>query len=281
METEVRASGVTATQETQVVQAIDKAINGIVYLEDKLGLSGKYTAVVGGWLFILCSFFITFDVIGRRYFQFSSKATDEMTGYVLAVGTSLSFLIALYTKAHVRIDAVLAKLSLRIQAYMNMLALLFLNFFLVVAVWRVWTVAFFSFEQNAQATTVHRTPLGWPQGIWALGFSTFGLLALLMLVEAILQLVRGRYLQVASKFGVSGIAGEVEEAMEDAIYRLGRSGVLKGADLEEAIRRVKSGDFMKDETAEEALRRHQADIQSEKDSSSPPNDRSQKQGKQS
>jgi hypothetical protein len=40
----------------------------------------------GGVGFIACAAFITFDVIARRFFGFSSQATTEITGYALAFG---------------------------------------------------------------------------------------------------------------------------------------------------------------------------------------------------
>ena len=51
---------------------------------------GTLMGYVAGWGFILCAAFITFDVIARRFFGFSSQATTELTGYAL-VDESLLF----------------------------------------------------------------------------------------------------------------------------------------------------------------------------------------------
>ncbi len=43
-------------------------------------------AHVAGWNYVACALFITFDVVARSLFGFSSKATIEITGYMLAGG---------------------------------------------------------------------------------------------------------------------------------------------------------------------------------------------------
>lgn len=41
---------------------------------------------LAGWVYLLCACFITFEVISRRYFGFSSQGTTEISGYMLAFG---------------------------------------------------------------------------------------------------------------------------------------------------------------------------------------------------
>ena len=52
----------------------------------------------------LCALFITFDVVARRFFGFSSQATIELTGYALAFGIAWGLAHALATRAHIRVD---------------------------------------------------------------------------------------------------------------------------------------------------------------------------------
>ncbi len=47
-----------------------------------------FMAYVAGWNYVACALFITFDVVARSLFGFSSKATFEVTGYMLAGGIS-------------------------------------------------------------------------------------------------------------------------------------------------------------------------------------------------
>ena len=65
---------------------------------------------LAGWGFILCAAFITFDVLARRFFGFSSQSTTELTGYVLAFGISWALAHTLTARAHVRIDVLINRL---------------------------------------------------------------------------------------------------------------------------------------------------------------------------
>ena len=78
---------------------------------------------VAGWGFILCAAFITFDVIARRFFGFSSQATTELTGYALAFGISWALAHALTTRAHIRIDVLINHLPDRLRFPMHLLSL--------------------------------------------------------------------------------------------------------------------------------------------------------------
>ena len=76
---------------------------------------GTLMGYVAGWGFILCAAFITFDVIARRFFGFSSQATTELTGYALAFGISWALAHALTTRAHIRIDVLINHLPERLR----------------------------------------------------------------------------------------------------------------------------------------------------------------------
>ena len=177
-------------------------------------------ATFASFVFILTALFITFDIIARRYFGFSSKGTDEMSGYALAVGTSFGFAYVLSVKGHIRVDIILVKFPRWIQGWLNLVALLFLMFFLVIAIWRIWTVVFFSFEYGSRANTVLLTPIGWPQGVWAIGVTIFGLLAFIMTVEALADLLRGRANEVAFKAGPASVEEEIEKVLKETEARL-------------------------------------------------------------
>ena len=84
---------------------------------------GTLMGYVAGWGFILCAAFITFDVIARRFFGFSSQATTELTGYALAFGISWALAHALTTRAHIRIDVLINHLPDRLRYPMHLLSL--------------------------------------------------------------------------------------------------------------------------------------------------------------
>src|SRR4051812_4460678 len=84
---------------------------------------GTVMGYVAGWGFILTAAFITFDVIARRFFGFSSQATTELTGYALAFGISWALAHALATRAHIRIDVLINHLPDRLRYPMHLLSL--------------------------------------------------------------------------------------------------------------------------------------------------------------
>ena len=197
--------------------ALDAAAQGMASVRTRLGLSTNYMARMGGWLLLFIAFFITSDIITRKLFLFSSKATDEMSNYALAAATSWGMAYALLTKAHVRVDVLLVRFSREVQGYLCVFALLLMNFIVAYIVYLAWVeVVFFSFEIGAQAPTIARTPLAWPQSIWAVGLSVFFLMSFVVLVESVVDLMRGGARQLPSKIGPLSVLEEVEEALEAA-----------------------------------------------------------------
>ncbi len=167
-----------------------------------------------GWLFVVCALFITFDVVSRRFFGFSSQATVEVTGYMLAFGIAWGLTDALARRAHIRVDVLVNRLPPGLRAYMHALALLFLvvlGFFLV---WRCWAVVQDSWMFGARDSSALTTPLIIPQGLWALGITVFFLLAALMLVEVLLLLALGQRERVDRLLGPRTVKEETAEALE-------------------------------------------------------------------
>ena len=88
-----------------------------------LDTAGHAMNVAAGWVFVLCAFFVTFDVIARNTLGMSSQSTTELTGYMLAFGIAWGLPHALSARAHVRIDIFLNNVPLRGRQYLHILAL--------------------------------------------------------------------------------------------------------------------------------------------------------------
>jgi TRAP-type C4-dicarboxylate transport system permease small subunit len=177
---------------------------------------GYTMSCVAGWLFVFCAFLITFDVLGRRFFGVSTKATVELTGYMLAFGIAWGLTDALTTRSHIRVDVLVMRLPVRVRVWMHGLALAFLvvlNFFLA---WRCWGVVQDSWEFGARDSSALTTPLVVPQGLWALGISVFFALTLVMLVEVLIFLIAGPRDQVERLLGPRTVEEETTEALEAA-----------------------------------------------------------------
>jgi TRAP-type mannitol/chloroaromatic compound transport system permease small subunit len=145
-----------------------------------------------GWLFIVCAFFVTFDVLGRKLVGVTSQGTTEITGYMLACGISWGLAHTLATRSHIRVDMLVSKLPLGLRAPMHALALGFLTVMIVFVVWRAWAVVFESWEFGARDTSALSIPLIVPQGLWAWGITVFFVLIVVMLAEVLILLARRR-----------------------------------------------------------------------------------------
>lgn len=177
---------------------------------------GHVMGCAAGWLFVFCSFFITADVLGRKFFGVSSKATVELTGYMLAFGIAWGLTDALTTRAHIRVDVLVTRMPQGLRVYMHALALVFLvilNFFFV---WRGWAVVEESWMFGAHDSSAITTPLVIPQGLWAAGMTVFFLLSVTMLFEVIALLSLGERERVERLLGPRTLQEETAEALEAA-----------------------------------------------------------------
>jgi TRAP-type mannitol/chloroaromatic compound transport system permease small subunit len=177
---------------------------------------GYVMGCAGGWLSVVCAFFITLDVLGRKFFGVSSKATVELTGYMLAFGIAWGLTDALTTRCHIRVDVLVTRMPQGLRAYMHALALAFLvvlNFFFV---WRGWAVVAESWMFGAHDSSAITTPLIIPQGLWAAGMTVFLFLSVTMLLEVIVLLVLGERERVDRLLGPRTLAEETAEALDAA-----------------------------------------------------------------
>lgn len=196
-------------------------------------------ATLSGMLFILSGIFVTVDVILRKYFGVSSRGTDEICGYILAVGSGWAMAYALVNRVHVRVDALLVKFPRHIQGYLNLFAILMLNIFLAIVVWRMWLLVIDSFTVGEEANTVLRTPLGWPQSVWALGYTTFLFFSVLLFLEGVVECLRGKVKEMAVFLGPRSMQEEIEEAL-GAAEVTGASGAGDSPDVTSGRRKSSS-----------------------------------------
>ena len=178
--------------------------------------TGDVMADVAGWLYLVSAFFISFDVISRRYLGFSSQGTTEISGYLLAVAITWGFAYALSCRAHIRVDVLLTRMPLRLRAYLHTLALTLLTVLTLLLARRGWSVVAESLEFGARDTSALSIPLALPQIPWAFGLTVFGALAVLMLLRAGLLLAAGRPEAVDRMVASRGFEEEAEEAREAA-----------------------------------------------------------------
>jgi TRAP-type C4-dicarboxylate transport system permease small subunit len=188
-----------------------------------LDTAGHAMNVAAGWVFVLCAFFVTFDVIARNTLGVSSQSTTELTGYMLAFGIAWGLPHALSARAHVRIDIFLNNVPLRWRQFLHILALLLLAVFAAFLAYGAINLVVESWEFGATDISLLRTPLVVPQGLWALGLSAFFVLILVMLAEAVLLLAAGDSAAIDRLLGTRSYTEEAQEAL-DAVATARKDG---------------------------------------------------------
>jgi TRAP-type C4-dicarboxylate transport system permease small subunit len=158
-----------------VLQALDRLATGMAY--------------VSGAVFLLVSFYITLDVIGRKFLGVSTAVSDEFGGYALAVGGMWALAYTLRQGAHVRIDVLLPHLPDRLRALLNYAALAMMTLFAAVVTLYVWRLSLDSLAIDARAMSFLRTPLVVPQGLMAVGFSVLTLEGIVILLVGVVESV--------------------------------------------------------------------------------------------
>ena len=102
-----------------------------------------------GGLFLMLAFFITYQSLAREFGWVMSPGTDQLSGYVMAMGSTWAFAYALQAGAHVRIDVLLPYMSPRVRAVADWVAVASIAFFVCITAWKTWRMALRSYELGA------------------------------------------------------------------------------------------------------------------------------------
>jgi TRAP-type C4-dicarboxylate transport system permease small subunit len=185
----------------------ETARQGIEYTRKAMEALDTVMGIVGGALFFIIAWYIVFDVLGRNYTGLYSRATDEISGYALAMGTTWAMAFALRKKGHVTIDVLTGRLPTRVQDVLNLIALAVMLLFAAVLARFTWLLAIGSFKIHATSTGMIGTPLFLPQAMMAIGFSILGLEAVVLLATGLVE----QLLRIAAPAAASdpGAATEV------------------------------------------------------------------------
>ena len=167
-----------------------------------------------GWLFVLCAFFITFDVLARKFLGFSSQSTTELSGYMLGIGIAWGLAGALEARTHVRIDILIQKVPPQYRGYLHWVALATLAVFAGFLVYGAWHTTMESWDFKATDNSLLKTPLIIPQGLWLIGTGVFGIMAVMRVLEVALLLPRGDIDAIEHLTGPRSYVEEAEEALD-------------------------------------------------------------------
>lgn len=175
--------------------------------------------MVAGWAYLATAVFITGDVVTRAFFGFSSGATTEISGYLLAFGISWSLAHTLAERAHIRIDLLVNKAPLGLRVWMHLLALLALAGLVAILCWSAANVIQETLLFNAHDLSALHIPMIVPQGLWAIGFFAFAVFAAVLTLEVVVLLALGRPAEIDAlmhPFDANEESAEAIRAVEEA-----------------------------------------------------------------
>ncbi|WP_165838836.1 TRAP transporter small permease subunit [Roseicella frigidaeris] len=192
-------------------------------------------AYLAGWNYILCALFITFDVVARSLLGFSSAATTEVTGYMLAGGIAWSLAHTLARRAHIRVDVWVNRLPLRFRSVLHLVSLLLLFGFALFCAWAAWALLDESLLFEAHDNSALRIPLALPQGIWGFGILVFCAMIAALVLESVLSLLLGRAGELDRLLGSRTLEDETAEALE--AVEMAREGARPPAEAPPGLKR--------------------------------------------
>lgn len=192
----------------------------MVVLRDPLwrlvGAIAQLGVWIGGALLFAAAIIVTAEVLLRKGVgnivgtSFIFSGSDEISGYLFAVGTSLSLAHVLMAKGHVRIDVLYTQFGPKVRAILDVIALVILAIFVSTMLERAIDVATTSYVEQIRSNTNLRIPLAWSQIPWAFGIGLFFISILLALFRSLAALVRGDFAAVGDIAGVATTDEEIE-----------------------------------------------------------------------
>jgi TRAP-type C4-dicarboxylate transport system permease small subunit len=136
---------------------------------------------LAGALYFGLAFFVTYDALARKWGAYlglpTTRVTDEISGYLLALAATWGFAFALRTGGHVRVDVTFPYLARGVRRAFDVLAQVLMAAFAGLVAWKIWGLVLDSLESDARSSTYLLTPLWVPQGIIGIGFTLLALAA--------------------------------------------------------------------------------------------------------
>jgi TRAP-type C4-dicarboxylate transport system permease small subunit len=135
----------------------------------------RAAAIASGWLLMAISFLTVFEIVARRWFGFSLRGVDEISGYTLAITSAAGFCWAFVTRSHMRITLLFPHVPPIARTLLNLLATVTLAGMALFCAWRGWNELAANFASGKPANTPLQTPIWIPQTFWFAGLAMFAL----------------------------------------------------------------------------------------------------------
>lgn len=179
----------------------------------------NFLATVFGGIFLLLSVVVVVETVSRKLFNVSLQGADELGGYALAVGSTISFSLALMGRNHIRVDVFHEKFPRRLQAALNWLSITALAVLGAFIAWVAFKVITDTLQYGSTAQTPWATPLIWPQSIWFAGLVVFALVAFGFALRATRLLLGGQIDTLNHDFHPKSAKEELKEELDDLAQR--------------------------------------------------------------
>lgn len=188
----------------------------------------RLCACIGGILLLAAAVLVSAEVISRKLLTVVYSGSDEIAAYLFAVGTTWSLAYVLVTRGHVRIDALYARLPLRVRAALDIVALLALGIVAYTLLDSGFRLVEANFVEGNRANTPLRTPLALPQIPWLFGLALFFFSIIVATLRTLAALSRSDYVTANRTAGVVS----QDEEIESELAELGIASARRpGADL--------------------------------------------------
>ncbi len=175
----------------------------------------RLAAWIFGLAFLGLAGAVATETFMRKAFNRSLQGVDELGGYILAVGASLAFAVALIGRTHIRIDLVHDLLPRPVRIALNILAGILLAVSACAVTYMAWLARADSVLFNATAQTPWATPLHIPQTIWVMALVVFSVVALLHALKLVDLLVSGEFDTLDRHQGPRGAKEELADELAD------------------------------------------------------------------
>ena len=181
-------------------------------------------ATVFGTVFLTLAAVVTVETLARKLFNVSIQGADELGGYALAVGSTISFSLALMGRNHIRVDVFHEMFPARVQAFLNWLSIVLMAILGVFIAVLAFKVIGDTLQYRSTAPTPWATPLIWPQSVWYAGLVTFALVAVGYALRATKLLFGGDLATLNRDFHPKSTKEELKEELEDLSVRQAKEG---------------------------------------------------------
>ncbi len=178
-------------------------------------LVARGSAIVFGVTMLTLSIVIAFETIVRKLFSYSLGGVDELSGYAIALSAPLAFTVALIQRSHIRINLLLMRMTLRMQAVLNALASVTLA--VLAAYLLAFTVRTVRDTQlyGSIAQTPWATPLIYPQLLWLIAMAVFAGAAGAFAARSLRLLARGDWAELNIEFRPPTVTDELKSEIGD------------------------------------------------------------------